>query len=233
VNTPINVLDCGHVKLIDFMGGDLSVVKAARVSHNAVWKAGLDEGSDARLIRYLWKHAHTSPFESVVATIEVQAPLFVFREWHRHRTQSYSEISARYSELPEQFYIPDAARVGMQSLKNKQGTTVTDDPAIRARRLEEIKELSEHCQQAFALYRKFLASGQPRECARFVLPVNTYSRMFTTANLLNWFPFLTLRTAENAQWEIRQYAFGVLELLKPIAPVCVEAFLSATSGQNT
>jgi thymidylate synthase (FAD) len=214
----------GYVRLVDSMGADLSIVRAARVSHNADWRAGQNEGSDERLIRYLWEHAHTSPFEAVVATFEVQAPIFVFREWHRHRTQSYSEISARYTELPELFYIPDPARVGIQNTKNKQGTTDTDDPAVLERRIVENEELVEHCKAAFALYHKFLASGQPRECARFCLPVNTFSRMFASANLLNWFRFLTLRTAPAAQYEIRAYANAVIQLLEQVAPVAVAAY---------
>ncbi len=214
----------GYIRLIDSMGSDLSIVRAARVSFNADWRAGQDEGSDEKLIRYLWKNLHTTPFEHVTITVEFQAPIFVFREHHRHRTQSYSEISARYTELPELFYIPDAARVGIQNTKNKQGTTATLDPAILFERANEIQELEEHCQRAFALYRKFLASGQPRECARLCLPVNTYSRMFATANLLNWFRFLTLRTARAAQWEIRQYANALVEIVRDIAPIATSAW---------
>ena len=86
-----------------------------RVSYDAAWRAGEDEGSDARLIRYLWKNAHTTPFEAVTLTFEVHAPIFVFRQWHRHRTWSFNELSARYRELPEEFYVPDAAMIGEQS----------------------------------------------------------------------------------------------------------------------
>jgi thymidylate synthase (FAD) len=106
----IDLLDHGFVRLVDSMGGDLSVVRAARVSYDAEWRAGEDEGSDKRLINYLWKHAHTSPFEAVSLTFEVKAPIFVFRQWHRHRTWSYNELSARYRELPEEFYVPSSTR---------------------------------------------------------------------------------------------------------------------------
>jgi len=214
----------GYIRTVDFMGGDISIVRSARVSYNADWRSGQDEGSDEKLIKYLWKNKHTSPFEHVTITFEIQAPIFVFREHHRHRTQSYSEISSRYTELPELFYIPEVSRVGVQSTKNKQGTMIIDDPDLLVKRAGEISELEQHCKKSFELYHKFLASGQPRECARFVLPVNTYSRMFATANLLNWFRFLTLRTAENAQWEIRQYANAMLELIRPIVPVSVQAW---------
>src|SRR5687767_9561131 len=95
------VLDHGVVRLVDSMGSDLSVVRAARVSYDAAWRAGEDEGSDARLVGYLWRNHHTTPFEAVTVTFEIVAPIFVLRQWHRHRTQSYNELSARYRELPE------------------------------------------------------------------------------------------------------------------------------------
>lgn len=101
---PVPVLDHGFVRLVDWMGDDCSVVRAARVSYDAAWRAGEDEKGDERLIRYLWKHKHTTPFEAVTFTFEVKAPIFVFRQWHRHRTWSYNELSARYRELPEEYY---------------------------------------------------------------------------------------------------------------------------------
>ena len=116
----INCLDHGFVRLVDWMGGDISIVRAARVSYDSAWRAGEDEGSDKRLINYLWKHAHTTPFEAVTLTFEVKAPIFVFRQWHRHRTWSYNELSARYRELPEEFYVPDPRVVGRQATNNKQ-----------------------------------------------------------------------------------------------------------------
>lgn len=215
----------GYLRLVDFMGSDLSIVRAARVSFNADWRAGKDEGSDERLIRYLWNHAHTTPFEHATVTFEVQAPIFVFREWMRHRTQSFSEISARYTELPELFYLPEPQRVGVQDKANKQSTVlVEDDPELIKRRVVEIDKLGETCANAFAMYHELLACGWPREVARLCLPVNTFSRMQATANLLNWFRFLTLRTAPGAMFEIRQYAFAIVELLKPMFPVAVEAW---------
>ena len=101
----IDLLDHGFVRLVNSMGDDLSVVRAARVSYDAAWRAGKDQGSDKRLISYLWKHRHTSPFEAVTFTFEVKAPIFVFRQWMRHRTWSYNELSARYRKLPEEFYV--------------------------------------------------------------------------------------------------------------------------------
>ena len=102
----MKVLDHGYVRLVDHMGSDLSVVRAARVSYDADWRTGEDEGKDAKLIHYLMKNHHTSPFESVTFTFEVKAPIFVFRQWHRHRTWAFNEVSARYSKLPEEFYVP-------------------------------------------------------------------------------------------------------------------------------
>jgi thymidylate synthase (FAD) len=220
----IDVLDHGYIRMIDSMGSDLSIVRAARVSHDADWRAGEDEGSDARLIRYLWKHRHSTPFESVTVTFEVAAPIFVFRQWHRHRTQSYSEQSARYSELPETFYLPDTALIGVQSNDNKQARDLGFSSATLADRDAQRQLLRQHNEASFALYRNLLSEGWPRELARTVLPVATYSRMFATANLLNWFRFLTLRAAPDAQYEIRVYADAMLTLLRPIAPVAVGAW---------
>jgi thymidylate synthase (FAD) len=115
------VLDHGFVRRVDSMGSDISIVRAARVSYDAAWRAGENEGSDARLIRYLWRNKHTSPFEAVEFQFEVKAPIFVFRQWHRHRTWSFNELSGRYKELPEEFYLPSPENVGTQSKDNKQG----------------------------------------------------------------------------------------------------------------
>lgn len=224
--TEIGVLDHGHVRLVDSMGSDLSISRAARVSYNAAWRAGEDEGSDAKLIRSLWRRGHTSPFEAVTISLDVKAPIFVFRQWHRHRTQSYNEISARYVELPEEFYVPRASDVGVQSLKSKQGRDVAGDLAsdVGSLRSHELKVLSRHCQDAFVLYHDLLATDWPRELARMVLPLNTYSQMFATMNLLNLFRFLTLRADPQAQYEIRMYATAIIELVRPVAPIAVAAW---------
>src|SRR6266850_3605321 len=115
-----NVLDHGFVRLVDYMGDDLSIVRAARVSYDADWRSGEDEGKDAKLIHYLLRNRHTSPFECVNFTFEIKCPIFVARQWHRHRTWKYSEVSARYTELPEEYYLPENETVGKQSDKNKQ-----------------------------------------------------------------------------------------------------------------
>ena len=119
----INVLDHGHVRLVDSMGDDLSIVRNARVSYDAEWRAGEDKGGDERLINYLYKNHHNTPFESVTFTFDVKAPIFVLRQWHRHRTQSYNELSARYRELPAEFYVPELEQITTQSTDNKQMRT--------------------------------------------------------------------------------------------------------------
>jgi thymidylate synthase (FAD) len=217
----IDVLDHGYVRLVDHMGGDLSVVRAARVSYDAAWRAGEDAGSDRRLINYLWEHRHSTPFEAVTLTFEVHAPIFVFRQWHRHRTWSFNELSARYRELPEEFYVPDTAVLKAQSKNNKQGRGDDLDPVIVAATQELMRA---QCESAFDAYRAMLETGVARELARSVLPVSTYSTMFATVNLLNLLKFLTLRSDQHAQYEIRVYADAMRELARQVTPVCVEAW---------
>lgn len=216
------VLDLGHVRLVDSMGTDLTIVRAARVSFNAEWRVGTDEGSDDRLINYLWRNRHTSPFEHVQLTFEVKAPIFVFRQWHRHRTWAFNEVSARYAELPEEFYTPKADLIGTQSKSNKQARDVGAE--MPANRLAEVVRYSNACHRAFDTYRDLLAAGWPRELARSVLPVSTYSRMYATVSLLNLFRFIQLRSHAHAQYEIRVYSDAMLELAQTVAPVAVAAF---------
>lgn len=216
----INVLDHGFVRLIDSMGSDLSIVRSARVSYDAEWRTGEDEGKDAKLINYLMRNKHTSPFESVTFTFEVKAPIFVFRQWHRHRTWSFNEVSARYSELPEEFYVPELDQITTQSASNKQMRTDEQHPraAVLSRAIEMANE------DAFEVYRELLNQGCPRELARTVLPVGTYSHMFATVDLHNLFHFLRLRLHDHSQYEIRVYAEAMLKLIEPIVPVSVAAF---------
>lgn len=214
------VLDHGLVRLVDHMGNDLSIVRAARVSYDADWRTGEDDGKDAKLIAYLMKNHHTSPFEAVTFTFEVKAPLFVFRQWHRHRTWSYNEVSARYSELPEEFYVPELSDITHQSESNKQmRTSEQHDNALLMQ-----SYMRKSMMDAFALYKELLAQGCPRELARGVLPTSTYSRMFATVDLHNLFHFLRLRLHEHAQKEIRVYAEAMLELVESIVPYAVAAF---------
>ncbi len=219
-----DVLDHGFVRIVDWMGDDLSVVRAARVSYDAAWRAGEDSGSDEKLIRYLWKNKHTTPFEAVQFTFEVKVPIFVLRQWHRHRTWSYNELSARYKELPEEFYTPAVDVVGVQSKSNKQARLIDNTGMLDQSRTGEVARVRQYCEETFSLYRELIASGWPRELARSVLPVATYSHMFATVNLLNLLKFLTLRCDAHAQYEIRVYADAMRELVRPVVPVCVAAW---------
>lgn len=216
----IDVLNHGHVALVDHMGDDLSIVRAARVSYAAAWRTGEDEGKDAKLIDFLMRNKHTSPFEMVQFTFDVKAPIFVFRQWHRHRTQSINEISARYSVLPEEFYIPEVSQITTQATDNKQCRTGDIHPD--AEHLQD--DISLLCKRAFDTYRSLIKRGCPRELARGVLPVSTFSQMFTSMNLHNLLHFLHLRLHPHAQYEIRVYAEAMLELIEPIVPVSVASW---------
>lgn len=220
----IDVLDHGFVRLVSSMGDDLAVVRSARVSYDAQPR---NDGSDEKLIHYLMRNAHTSPFEAVTFTFEVKAPIFIFRQWHRHRTWSYNEVSARYTELPEDFYVPAPDKITTQSASNKQMRT--DTPHEHGIVLAESIRLQ--CEDAFRIYRNMLAAGCPRELARSVLPVATYSHMFATVDLHNLFHFLKLRLHAHAQYEIRVFAEAILSLIAPIVPVCVGAFKQHALGE--
>lgn len=217
----IKVLDHGYVRLVDSMGSDLSIVRAARVSYNAEWRTGDDSGSDERLLSYLLKNKHTSPFESVLFTFEIKCPIFIARQWHRHRTWSYNEVSARYTELPEEFYVPLPENVGMQSKDNKQVRDISvavDNLSHGYYVAHTIRHLA---QRAFVVYQELLSQGCPRELARSVLPVATYTRFFGTVDLHNLMHFLDLRLHSHAQYEIQQYALAIVALIKDVVPVTV------------
>ena len=225
---PMKILDHGHVGLVSHMGDDLAIVRNARVSYDSEWRAGDDKGSDTRLINYLWANGHSTPFEAVTFTFDIKAPIFVIRQWHRHRTQSYNELSARYRELPEEFYIPDLDQITYQHESNKQMRTFEQHPEASY----YAGTMQNQNSEAFIAYREMLADKVPRELARSVLPVATYSHMFATMNLLNLFRFLKERLHEHAQYEIRVYAQAMLELIRPIVPVAVHAFENAESEQK-
>ncbi|GJE55252.1 FAD-dependent thymidylate synthase [Methylobacterium thuringiense] len=218
----IDVLDHGYVRLVESMGSDLSISRAARVSYDAAWRAGEDQGSDERLIRYLWKNRHTTPFEAVEFQFEVYAPIFVFRQWHRHRTWSFNELSARYRELPEVFYVPEPELIGEQSKDNKQGRSLSAD--MLGNRQHLASQMRQAAEASFATYRYLLAQGAPRELARSVLPVSTYSHMFAKVDLLNLLRFLDLRCHSHAQHEIRVYAEAMREMAKAVVPVAMAAW---------
>lgn len=188
---------------------------------------------DEKLLRYLYEHKHFTPFEMAGLTIEVQAPIFVFREWHRHRTQSYNEMSARYTELPELCYIPSVERLqnGRQSTKNKQGSEAAPFTKHQIFAIQESMHLSYH--DAYRQYKELLKMGVAREIARMVIPVSQYSRMRASANLRNWLAFLTLRMDTTAQWEIREYAWAVSAFINNMFPRTFQLFAEAREARET
>ena len=174
---------------------------------------------DEKLLRYFWKHRHATPFEMAGLIVEVQAPIFVFREWHRHRTQSFNELSSRYTALPDLNYVPTVDRLLMQSKTNKQAAAAPGAEVLTAEAAAAYRTALETTyghQQDF--YELALAAGIPKELARVHLPVGRYSRMRAAANLRNWLAFLTLRLDAAAQWEIRQYAAALHSLLESLFP---------------
>jgi thymidylate synthase (FAD) len=231
----IKVLDHGYCALIESWGSDERIIEAARMSVQkgfVGWQkcsscgevdpkgssctkhsAGLHhyEPLDEKLLAYLWKNKHVTPFEMAGMTIEVQAPIFVFREWHRHRSQSYNEMSARYAPLPDVNYIPSVERLMMNAgTSNKQaGTTVGSDVLTEDKAITFQEMLDVRYEQMERTYQSALQAGVPKELARLILPVGRYSKMRASANLRNWLGFLILRMDPAAQWEIRQFANAV------------------------
>lgn len=207
------VLDLGYVELVETWGSDERIIEAARMSTGKGFKGwgDVEKPGDEKLLDYLYTNKHATPFEMAGFVIEVKAPIFVLREWHRHRTQSYNEMSARYVQLPGDNYMPSIERLmsgANTATTNKQaqgiGKQLTNDEA--ARWIDELCALYAHSQD---VYEHGIALGVPKELARLAIPVARYSRMRASANLRNWLGFLSLRQAENAQWEIRQYADAV------------------------
>lgn len=212
VRPSVRVLDYGYVRPIEHWGSDERIVEAARMSTGKGFLGwGTEEKpGDEKLLRYLWEHKHHTPFEMAGLTIEVQAPIFVFREWHRHRTQSFNEMSARYVPLPDVNYVPTVERLLINSKTNKQaGTVAGSEELTELRAVAFQKDIMRHYKQAQDIYEYALSDGVPKELARIHLPVGRYSRMRASANLRNWFGFLTLRMDPAAQWEIRQFANAV------------------------
>lgn len=223
------VLDHGYVKLIDTWGSDERIVEAARMSTAKGFKGwGSPEApGDEKFLRFLYENKHATPFEMAGMQIEVQAPIVVFREWHRHRTQSYNEMSGRYTVLPELYYIPSRTRCreAKQSKKNKQSS----EGGFSLREANQIRETLEVAyRHSRECYDNMIAQGVAREVARLCLPVAQYSRMRAQANLRNWLAFLTLRMAPAAQWEIRQYANVVGSIVAENFPFTWKLFAETT-----
>jgi thymidylate synthase (FAD) len=183
---------------------------------------------DKHLLKFLYDKHHSTPFEMGGAVIEVQAPIFVFREWHRHRTQSYNEMSARYTPLPDLNYIPTVERLMMNSKTNKQAGVVKGAAELTEAMAEDFRVALERSYRAAeTLYGDALRAGVPKELARVHLPVGRYSRMRASANLRNWLAFLTLRCDPAAQYEIRQFANAMSELIGQLFPRTHELFVGS------
>lgn len=207
------VLDSGYVALVEAWGSDEGIIEAARMSTGKGFE-GWDK--DEKFLAYLYNNKHSTPFEMAGMIIEVKAPLFVFREWHRHRTQSYNEMSARYIPLPDENYMPTTERLMLganTATTNKQAQTVGQHQLTDEYAQFWNKKLAALYKQAQEVYNLGLVMGVPKELARLPVPVARYSRMRASANLRNWLAFLTLRKAPAAQWEIRQYADAVGDLI--------------------
>lgn len=241
----MKILDHGFLTAVEWWGSEERIIEAARMSTGKGF-LGWDPGpcphcdgtgvrndaecltcegkgthsGDAKLLSFLYSKHHDTPFEMAGLVIEVQAPIFVFREWHRHRTQSYNELSARYTPMPDLNYVPSIDRILMPlSSMNKQAGTAKKSKVLSPAMAAEFQHkltLMYISQELF--YQRWLSEGVPKELARIDLPVGRYSRMRASANLRNWLAFMTLRTDPAAQWEIRQYAAAVEAIIAKAFP---------------
>lgn len=233
--TEIKVLDHGYVKLIEDYGAgeadnpEAGIIEAARQSTQGSFR-GWEQ--DEKLLGYMFNNNHSTPFEFCGMVIEVQAPIFVFREWHRHRTQSYNEMSARYSPLPNVNYIPTMERLFLTQKGNKQAQALDGTELSVNEASKWIETLKDSYEANEMLYQTGLSMGLPKEVARVCVPVGRYSKMRASANLRNWLSFLTLRMHPAAQWEIRQYANAVGQIISEVFPRTWSLFESKMELNN-
>ena len=227
---PIEVLDHGFIRVIDYMGDDSSIVQSARVSYG---KGTKKISNDKGLIKYLMRHRHSTPFEMCEIKFHIKLPIFIARQWIRHRTANVNEYSARYSILDKEFYIPSAENLAAQSAINNQGRgdALTDDEASNV-----IQILKKDAEQTYSNYETLLnessegnkidesKSGIARELARMNLTLNTYTQWYWKIDLNNLLHFLALRADDHAQYEIRVYADVMLDIVKKWVPLTYEAF---------
>jgi thymidylate synthase (FAD) len=214
-----SVLDRGFVRLVDYLGGDARIVAAARVSYGPGTKTVRE---DRALIDYLMRNLHTSPFEQVIMTFHVKLPIFVARQWVRHRTARLNEISARYTVMPEEFYLPESGTIRRQSSRSKQDRAEEEIPAERQAAILQI--LKRDQATAYASYQDMLNDDVARELARINLPLSLYTQWYWQIDLHNLFHFLRLRMDPHAQLEIREYAKVIGEMARAVAPVAYAAF---------
>ena len=213
------VLDKGFVRLVDYLGGDARIVQAARVSYGEGTKSYRE---DAGLIDYLMRHEHTSPFEQVVLTFHIKLPIFVARQWIRHRTARVNEVSGRYSIMKDEFYVPAASDLAAQSPDNKQGRLDTPLAESEAAQVTSLLVLGQ--KQAYEDYQSLVEAGLAREIARINLPLSLYTEWYWQIDLHNLFRFLMLRLDSHAQKEIRLYAQVILEITRKVAPAATASF---------
>lgn len=219
------VLDKGFVRLVDYMGSDDRIVQSARVSYGSGTKSFRE---DQGLINYLLRNEHTSPFEQVVFTFHTKMPIFVARQWVRHRTARVNEISGRYSVMKNEFYLPSEKDVAFQSLDNKQGRSEEEIPTELKQKVRSM--LEEEQNKVYENYTALLDDNVARELARINLPLSLYTEWYWQMDLKNMFHFLKLRMDAHAQMEIRVYAEEIHKLVSLVCPVAMEAFDNHIKG---
>ncbi len=232
--TPVPMLDHGFIRPIDYMGDDAAIVQAARVSYG---RGTLRRSEDAGLIRYLMRHRHSTPFEMCEIKFHVKLPIFVARQWIRHRTASVNEYSARYSVLDREFYIPEPAQLAAQSTENKQGRGAVLEGAEAQEVLDILRADSTRNYDHYA--HMLNEQGDPdrrgltRELARMNLTLNAYTQWYWKTDLHNLFHFLSLRADSHAQYEIRVYADAMMDVARAWVPLATAAFEEYRLGART
>lgn len=212
------VLDHGFVSLVDYMGNDEDVIRAARVSYGAGTKT---VSTNRGLIRYLLRHRHTTPFEMVELKFHIKMPIFVARQLVRHRTASINEYSGRYSLMPMLFYTPDEQNFALQSKSNRQGRGEQADQLLYNRFVHDVKMIRADSSE---LYEQMVTDGVARELARIDLPLSMYTEWYWKIDLHNLLHFLGLRADSHAQWEIQQFANPIAGMVDRVAPLSAEAW---------
>ena len=228
---PLKVLDKGFIRVIDYMGNDSSIVQAARVSYG---KGTKKKSQDEGLIRYLLRHRHTTPFEMCEIKLHVKLPIFIARQWIRHRTANVNEYSARYSILEDEFYIPKISNLAEQSSLNKQGRGQEVDNTTAKKIINILLEDSKNCYNNYTWMLNEEGGGNfdksrpslSRELARINLTLNTYTEWYWKVDLHNFMHFISLRVDKHSQYEIRAYAEILLNILKSWVPITYRAFNS-------
>lgn len=212
----IKILDHGFVRVVDWLGSDERIAESARISYKSPSKG---EEQDRKLIHYLWKNSHLSPFEQCNVTLNIKMPIFIMRQFVRHRTFKINEVSARYTELPAEFYIPESWR--MQDVKNKQGSMGEFSEQVS---WAYSADLSRFCENTYRYYQSMITHGVSREMARMVLPVNIYTEIYVNCDLRNLLNFVKLREDSHAQYEIQLYGKAIKSILEELFPITMQAY---------